>query len=982
MFRNAYRRFTDGHEALVGNMTVESNGVAGIRWYEINNATSGSPGFVQQSTYQPDTTWRWMGSAAMDALGDIAVGFSASSPSINPQVRYAGRLAGDPLNTLAQGESTLFAGTGSQTDTFSRWGDYSDITIDPSDDCTFWYTNEYYASTSSFNWKTRIGSFKFPNCVAGPHGTLAGKVTDAGNNNPISGAKVNTSFGTVTTDPNGNYSIGLPVGTYNVTYSAFGYGTHVENNVQITDGNTTTKNVALTPSPIVTLSGNVTGASGHPWPLYARIDVASRPGGPLFTDPITGHYSFTIPANASYAVTYTAQLPGYQVVTKTVAVGAGNKTQNVAIPVLSDCTAPGFRPNTALSESFEGSTFPPAGWIVTDPLSNGQVWQLNDPEGRPNDTGGSGNFADINSDFYGGGASQDTSLVTPKVNLSGASAPFLTFHNNYIASPSFPQTGDVDVSTDGGATWTNVWHHGGDAVPGPDLETVQLPQAAHQANVKVRFRFTGTFGFWWMVDDVTLLRSTTCVVIPGGLVEGNVSELNTGAPLNGAKVQSDDKPADNGKTFATPDDPNNPDGFYFLFSSLTGSHPFTASKPLYSPSTKTVNVVANGTVRQDYQLGAGHLVVSPTSITKSQELGTTTTASVSFKNDGTAPAHVKLSERTGSFQILGLVGARRINIHLEEEDAASPEFLGDHEHGDVPGVDAGAPHDPSWSQIANYPSAVMDNSADLLNGKEYSVGGVDGTFTTLNKGYVYNPDDNTWTAIANMANAREKPGVAALNGKLFVTGGWDVNGNPVAATEAYDPSSDSWSPVAPNPSPTAAPGVAVANGKIYVVGGCADGYARPPATSRSTTRAATAGRVPRTIRPATPGWGAAVSTARSTAPVVSTAPPPTRTAMSTTRARTRGARSPTCRSTSGQWSPVARTGCSSSRAASPTARTRSPTRGSPTIPRPIAGTGSRTRSSRATAPEADAASTRSAAPRVGSARRRNRRSCPSSTSAA
>ena len=146
MFRNAYRRFTDGHEALVGNMTVESNGVAGVRWYEINNATSGSPSFVQQSTYQPDNTWRWMGSAAMDALGDIAVGFSASSSSINPQIRYAGRLAGDPPNTLAQGEATLFAGTGSQTDTVSRWGDYSDITVDPNDDCTFWYTQEYYAS--------------------------------------------------------------------------------------------------------------------------------------------------------------------------------------------------------------------------------------------------------------------------------------------------------------------------------------------------------------------------------------------------------------------------------------------------------------------------------------------------------------------------------------------------------------------------------------------------------------------------------------------------------------------------------------------------------------------------------------------------------------------------------------------------------------------------------------------------------------------
>jgi fibronectin type 3 domain-containing protein len=118
----------------------------------------------QESTYQPDTTWRWMGSAAMDGSGNIALGFSASSGSIFPQIRYAGRLAGDPLNQLAQGEAHLFDGTGSQTGTSSRWGDYSDLTIDPVDDCTFWYTTEYYASTSSFNWRTRIGSFKFSTC--------------------------------------------------------------------------------------------------------------------------------------------------------------------------------------------------------------------------------------------------------------------------------------------------------------------------------------------------------------------------------------------------------------------------------------------------------------------------------------------------------------------------------------------------------------------------------------------------------------------------------------------------------------------------------------------------------------------------------------------------------------------------------------------------------------------------------------------------
>jgi hypothetical protein len=104
----------------------------------------------------------------MDRDGNLAIGYSASSASLFPQIRYAGRLASDPLNSLAQGEATLFSGTGSQTGTSSRWGDYSALTVDPIDDCTFWYTNEYYATTTSFNWRTRIGSFKFPTCGAVP----------------------------------------------------------------------------------------------------------------------------------------------------------------------------------------------------------------------------------------------------------------------------------------------------------------------------------------------------------------------------------------------------------------------------------------------------------------------------------------------------------------------------------------------------------------------------------------------------------------------------------------------------------------------------------------------------------------------------------------------------------------------------------------------------------------------------------------------
>ena len=139
LFRNAYRRFPDGRESLLNNITVSANSVAGIRWFELRRRLPGNWTLRQEKTYQPDSTWRWMGSIASDNQGNIALGFSASSAAIDPQIRYAGRLATDPLGTLS-GERHLFDGTGSGVE--ERWGDYSAMTVDPVDDCTFYYTNE------------------------------------------------------------------------------------------------------------------------------------------------------------------------------------------------------------------------------------------------------------------------------------------------------------------------------------------------------------------------------------------------------------------------------------------------------------------------------------------------------------------------------------------------------------------------------------------------------------------------------------------------------------------------------------------------------------------------------------------------------------------------------------------------------------------------------------------------------------------------
>ena len=169
MYRLAYRRFSDGHEALVVTHSVVVSGskrsqVDGVRWYELRNPSAGTPTVFQQGTFSPDSTNRWMGSIGMDKNGDIALGYSASSGSVFPSIRYTGRVPTDTAGTM-EAENSIFAGSFSQTGTLHRWGDYSAMQIDPSDDCTFWYTNEYLPANGSFNWATRIASFKFSSCV-------------------------------------------------------------------------------------------------------------------------------------------------------------------------------------------------------------------------------------------------------------------------------------------------------------------------------------------------------------------------------------------------------------------------------------------------------------------------------------------------------------------------------------------------------------------------------------------------------------------------------------------------------------------------------------------------------------------------------------------------------------------------------------------------------------------------------------------------
>jgi hypothetical protein len=167
LYRLAYRNFGDHQSWLVVHDVTTVGGQVGERWYEFRALeTAAIPALYQSGTFAGptgDSNFRWMGSIAMDKMGDIALGYSISSRQMFPSINYTGQTAGDPLGTM-QAEATIINGTGSQKDTGGRWGDYTSMAIDEADGCTFWYTNQYYTDTAAFDWSTRLASIKFPNC--------------------------------------------------------------------------------------------------------------------------------------------------------------------------------------------------------------------------------------------------------------------------------------------------------------------------------------------------------------------------------------------------------------------------------------------------------------------------------------------------------------------------------------------------------------------------------------------------------------------------------------------------------------------------------------------------------------------------------------------------------------------------------------------------------------------------------------------------
>lgn len=446
--------------------------------------------------------------------------------------------------------------------------------------------------------------------ACGPIGVLAGVVSNSATGNPVAGAEIQatsrpTQTVRSTSGINGTYSMTLSTGTYSVTAAAYGYVPAPINGVAIVSGTTTTQNIALTPAPSVIVSGTVTDAAAG-WPLYASIDIAGYPGGKVWTNPATGFYSVSLPAGPAYGFTANAWINGYNPATRTVEPISltANRTENFVLNAdLITCAAPGYRANDVYRQDFEANN-------GNFTISGATSWAWGAPASGPGNAH-SGNkiwATNLSGDYND---EEDGDLTSPDINLSAYAGQNLTLSWwQWLQTESCCDGGQVEVSKDGGASWTQVYEGYGDVDLGWSRRSVALGPTYAVSDFRVRFYFSSddsvTYPGWY-VDDVAIARSSSCQPQPGGLVMGNVYAASTHAALTGARVVND-----NGQsTLAVATvDPAVADAFYTLFSPA-GSHVFTATAHGYAASVQNPTVVISRTIWQDFDLRIKRLLYLP-----------------------------------------------------------------------------------------------------------------------------------------------------------------------------------------------------------------------------------------------------------------------------------------------------------------------------------------------------------------------------------
>jgi subtilisin family serine protease len=666
-----------------------------------------------------------------------------------------------------------------------------------------------------------LAAAQFAALLCDAMGTLAGTVTDADTGLPLEGALVRAylappPYFNATTSASGTYSRTVPAGSLTVEVSLYGYTTQVFNDVEIIEDETTVLDASLTPLTTVTMSGSVTDATTG-WPVYARVEVTTMPGTLVWADPATGAYSVPVFADEEHSVTVTAWSTFYGAQTRTVGPFATAATENFTLEpsAAQPCAAPWtqivFGPETF------SATAMPDGWSVVDNLGAGRVWRFDNPGNRSNLTGGTGNFAIVDSDNYGSGNSQDTELRMPVLDLSSLTSATLEFKTDFrVFAGSQPEVADVDVSLDG-TNWTNVWRRTAD-YRGPRTERVDLSAYAGQSAVRVRFRYyNATWEWWWQVDDVQVL---SCGGAPAGwgVVYGNVSDANTNADLTGALLTT----GTFGAIAQTTPDASQGNAFYVMYLP-GGQHTIITARDRYSDGSTQVTVNPGAAVRADFSLDAGVLTPAVASIVESLPAGSSALVHLPIENTG--GASLGFSARRSSSQ--SITGGPSIVADTVKGEVSSESVVVDRGNATLAAQPAGmfgnaAPHsDLPWQTVAPVPTGLSRPAGAAVDGRFYVMGGESSSNSVNDTVHVFDVNTAAWTVGPPLPVAVSNACAASIGSLIHVAGGNVASGDASTHLQVLDTTTGIWTLAASDPLPLARVGASCASlgGRLYVFGG-------------------------------------------------------------------------------------------------------------------------------------------------------------------
>jgi len=830
--------------AVGGTSLTQAPGTA-RGWTETawSGTGSGCSAYEPKPSFQTDTgcTGRTVADVSADANPETGVAvydtYSDGAPDYGQGWgQYGGTSVASPIITATYAlGGPIAAGDYPNADPYAHTSDLNDVTSGSNGTCSPAYlctAGPGYDGPTGLGTPDGTGAFTDTS-----YGTLTGTVASA-TGEPVAGAQIRLTGAaavTTTTQADGSYQVRLPAGDYSMAVSSYGYAAApTASGVSVTAGGTTVRSVKLRAEPWVTVSGTVTDGSGQGWPVQSTVLLDYGTGAvQTSTDPITGRYSLRVPGDSGYQVQVTPELTGYQTANTTITVGATDATRDFTVAadlLASEGSALGYQQNTSgTPQTFAAGTLP-SGWSTS--TASGTPWGFIDaadfsPIGWPSGSG-------VAYALALGNGPTDTSLYTPPVSVAAGQSPLVSFYSNF--GPG--SLAEVDVTTDGGTTWQTEWS--ASAVSVGQFQFT-LPSASSAQTVQLRFRLQGSDSASdvgvWLITNVRL-GAAWLTPTPGGLVEGHVTDANTGAGIDGASVAVTGQP-DSTATTAPVTGPG--DGFYYLFAPA-GRQTATAALLNYGTARATVDVTPGTVARGDFAMPAGRLAASG-AIRATLAPGGTATRTLKLTNNGSRPATFAIDQFPGtdaSGTDLATTNAAitpagttssgttssgttvagtsaQGNQASEPGPATARALLSRLRAAASEAKKAAADGDTRDATVLRRLRVITEEAAqaDVGNGPAYVPPAATASSATASPG-------PTWSAIPDMPDPMYYGIAAAYGGRLYE--GLGVSGSGLAIgpwndLNSYDPADGTWTEEASAPIPSVVTGYGVIGDNLYLTGG-------------------------------------------------------------------------------------------------------------------------------------------------------------------